>query len=60
MNPRNPKKAKVITELLTQQINNDLKIIAMISSQVEIDPNVLHRVFIESHQELLKRKEAKK
>lgn len=56
----NPEKAKAVTELLTKQINFDLKIIAMISFQAGIDPNQLHKVFIESHQELLKRQEAKK
>lgn len=56
----NPKKAKAVTELLTKQINFDLKIIAMISFQAGVDPNALYRVFIESHQELLKRQEAKK
>lgn len=54
------KKAKAVAELLTEQINFDLKIIAMISFQAGIDPNDLHRVFIESHQELLERQEAKK
>lgn len=54
----NPEKAKAVTELLTKQIKFDLKIIAMISFQAGVDPNALHRVFIESHQELLKRQEA--
>lgn len=56
----NPEKARKVAAMIGKQIEFDMNMIAIISFQAGADPDDLYKIFVEAHQDVLKRMEERK